>query len=441
MDGQTQVIVIPILVVVVMLIVMIPLFVYIFKHTEEQRKIRESLIKDWGEFVRGEKEIPPVLFNDIRQLTSKQYMQQAALKYECSGVFAIAIYDEKRFYIGESNKIFNSINLQLKGRGNKNLYADLMKNGVIWIKAYGYQFFDEQERASLKEKLLNEYTEKGLIQYGKKMPVQAKPIKIEPVSNEPVSYLNHGLSVTGMVRIVRQPRGGFINPSNMEKIVLHSNNTLFEEENVHPSLVGLAVDYLSRFIMGDSKEKAFEISLKGAELLGHSTRPSAYLLTIKGLDDESIIAAIKLVSYDCVFRAGPHTYVDQSQLKPSKETIQNIREMVNRTIEFWKLYGPITVYGPKFEGGYTNSVATGDGDYLSKDTIWDYKVSKDSPTNKHTLQLLLYYLLGMHSIHNEYKEIKYIGIYNPRLNVVYKYSLDSLSKETIDYIEKEIIGY
>ena len=440
MQGHEEIIVIPILVVVVMLIVMIPLFIYVFKHAEQQRKIREDLIKEWNEFIRG-KEIPPVMFNDIRQITLKQYMGQNAMQYECEGAFVIAIYDEKRFYYGESKKLFNSINLQLKGRGNKELFSDLMKNGVIWIRAYSYQLLSSEERATLKERLIKQYSDRGLYQYGKKKPVVEKPRKIASVEQQEVSYLNHRLSVTAMVGIVKQPRGGFINPSSMEKIAFESTSALSEEENVHPTLIGLAVDYLSRFMLGDSKDSAFEISLKGAELLNHSTRPGAYLLTIKGLDDESIVAAIKLVSYDCVYRAGPQAYVDQSQIKPTKETINNIREMVNRTVEFWKKYGPVTVFGPTFEGGYTNSIATGDGDYLSKDTIWDYKVSKGAPTSKHTLQLLLYYLLGIHSIHEEYKEIKYLGIYNPRLNIAYRYQLDNLSKDTIETIEKDIIGY
>lgn len=441
MNGQTQVIVIPILVVVVVLVIMIPLFVYVYKQAEEQKKIREALIKEWDDFVKNGKEIPPALFYDIRQLTLKQHTGNDASQYECEGVFAIAIYDEKRFFVGESKKLFNSIKSQLKGRGNKELFSDLQKNGVIWIKVIAFRFLGPDECKDAKANLVQEYNAKGLFQYGKNKPIESKQEKPRIVEDKPISYLHHKLPVTGMVRIVRQPRGGFIRPSDMEKSALVSKTHLNDGENVHPSLVGLAVDYLSRFMMGESKESAFKISLLGAKLLNHTNRPNFYLFVIKGLDDESIVAAIKLVSYDCVFRAGPHAYVDQSQLKPNKETIQNIREMVNRTIEFWKTYGPITIFGPTFEGGYTDSIATGDGDYLSKDTIWDYKVSKEPPTSKHTFQLLLYYILGIHSVHNEYKNIKYIGIYNPRLNNVYRYSLSLVSEEAIRYIEKEIIGY
>lgn len=39
---------------------------------------------------------------------------------------------------------------------------------------------------------------------------------------------------------------------------------LYPEENVSPGLVGLAVDYLTRFMSGTSAEEAFEISRMGA---------------------------------------------------------------------------------------------------------------------------------------------------------------------------------
>ena len=36
-------------------------------------------------------------------------------------------------------------------------------------------------------------------------------------------------------------------------------------------------------------------------------------------------------------------------------------------------------------GGYTYDVDRGDGDYLTEDTLWDYKVSKNKLTSKTTL--------------------------------------------------------
>ena len=108
---------------------------------------------------------------------------------------------------------------------------------------------------------------------------------------------------------------------------------------------------------------------------------------------------------------------------------------------FFKEYGPIIKDGFTFEGGYTDIIASGDGDFLTEDTLWDFKVSKYPPSNQHTLQILVYYLMGMHSVHDEFKKIKKIGIYNPRLNVVYFYDLDKAPKLMFEEIEKEVIGY
>lgn len=130
------------------------------------------------------------------------------------------------------------------------------------------------------------------------------------------------------------------------------------------------------------------------------------------------------------------------ETNPDKKTIDNIRIMIERSLEFWKLYGPIIKDGFTFEPhGYTSIVNTGDGDYLTADTLWDFKVSKAEPTNKHTLQLLMYWIMGQHSGQQIFREIKYIGIFNPRLNIVYKLSLNSIPNEVIRRIEDEVICY
>lgn len=50
--------------------------------------------------------------------------------------------------------------------------------------------------------------------------------------------------------------------------------------------------------------------------------------------------------------------------------------MVDRSVEFWKSYGPIVKDGFDFKpNGYARTVDRGDGDYLTADTIWDFKVS------------------------------------------------------------------
>lgn len=250
--------------------------------------------------------------------------------------------------------------------------------------------------------------------------------------------------------MIKRPRGGYINKKELTVTQLNDGITLNENENIHASLVGLAVDYMTRFMMGAKREEAFSISLKGAMALDLFTRDKnqssmknaiKLLLDVKGLDNKSITNACKLVGYDMCFRAGIIGYKPIEEINPDKDTIENIVTMINRSISFWSKYGPVIKDGFTFEGGYTDTISAGDGDYLTKDILWDFKVSKDEPKPKYTLQLLVYYIMGMHSIHKEFKSIKNLGIYNPRINKVYIVSIDMISRSVINEVSKEVIGY
>lgn len=74
-------------------------------------------------------------------------------------------------------------------------------------------------------------------------------------------------SVTKRIGMVKQPYGGYLNKKQFEITTIDDGKTLNETENIHASLVGLVVDYLTRFMMGTSVEEAFKISLQGAMCL------------------------------------------------------------------------------------------------------------------------------------------------------------------------------
>ena len=88
-------------------------------------------------------------------------------------------------------------------------------------------------------------------------------------------------------------------------------------------------------------------------------------------------------------------YIPVEEINPDISTVSNIRTMVDRSTVFFKQYGPVIKDGFSFEGGYTKLVSTGDGDFLTKDTLWDFKVFNKASTNVHTLQLLMYYIMGV----------------------------------------------
>lgn len=276
-------------------------------------------------------------------------------------------------------------------------------------------------------------------------------------------------NVTKRISAITQPRGGYIKPSEFETISLTDNITIYDEENIHGSITGLAVDYLTSLVMGTNANEAFKISLLGAtsaEKFGQNNSlatANKLLIDIKGIDDISIINACKLVTFDVWYRnpMGAAFTKGHKETYPDKTTIHNIQTMVNRSVTFFNQYGPIIKDGFTFEpieqdetayskmlqtgegsyGGYTPTVTSGDGDFLTADTLWDFKVSKSKPTNKHTLQLLMYWIMGQHSGQDIFKRITKLGIFNPRLNTVYSLDMTKVSNDIIKTIENDVICY
>lgn len=250
------------------------------------------------------------------------------------------------------------------------------------------------------------------------------------------------VSVTQRIKQIKQPRGGYIRPKEFNITILDDNIKLNEKENIHSSLVGLAVDYMTRYSIGTPINEAFKISIMGASIIGESKFAQKLIEEIEGLDDNSIVNACKLVGYDVCCRAGIIGYKPVQNINPDKDTIDNIRYMIKRSLKFIEIYGPIIKEGFTFEGGYTNLVSKGDGDFLTKSTLWDFKVSTKNPTNSHTLQLLIYYLMGINSTNKKYfKDVEKLGIFNPRLNSVYLLEIKKISLEIIKEISEKVIGY
>lgn len=250
-------------------------------------------------------------------------------------------------------------------------------------------------------------------------------------------------SVTRRIDKIKQPWGGYIRPKEFETIVLDGGgiDELNPVENVSPSLVGMAVDYLTRFMSGTSAIGAFKISEMGSRVVQRKELFDQLLSNVNGLDDDSISAAVKLSGFDSAYRAGVMAYRPVQNINPSSDTVENIRAMVERSLRFLDQYGPKVMDGLTFEGGYTGYVSSGDGDFLTKDTLWDFKVSKKKLQSKYTLQLLMYWRMGLHSIHPEYKNVKYLGVYNPRMNVVHLLDVSKIPEDVISTVETEVIGY
>lgn len=249
-------------------------------------------------------------------------------------------------------------------------------------------------------------------------------------------------TVSRKAKQAKQPRGGYVNPKLFEVEQRTDGHILDSEESISSILVGSAVDYLTRFMIGNSAEEAFKISLKGAWNAGESEQAQELIEKIKGLDDESIFNACRLVGYDVCYRVGMAFYKPVDGIYADQHTIDNIKIMVNRSVSFLKEHSPVVLQGFTFKGAYTAEVTAGNADYLTDDGLWDFKVSKAELKKEQTLQLLMYYIMGFHSIHKEeFEKIKKIGIFNPRLNTVQYMRISEIPLSVIEEVSKNVIGY
>ena len=249
-----------------------------------------------------------------------------------------------------------------------------------------------------------------------------------------------GMSVTRRIKSLGPERKVYIDPTSMDEIPLEDGIKM-GPENMQPNIVGLAVDYLTRYRLERNVDKAFSISLLGGERSGRMEELRGYLSGITGIDDASVTNACKACLFDEYYRAGRPPSQEPEEICPEHRTCENIRVMVERSMKFFERFGPVISSGPTFEGGYTDTVSTGDGDYLTEFTIWDFKVSWKPPTDEQTLQLAMYYLMGKRSWWPWFDNIKNIGIFNPRLNKAYMLNMGSISPLTLRDIERDVIGY
>ncbi|MNI40561.1 hypothetical protein D3C73_947860 [compost metagenome] len=105
-------------------------------------------------------------------------------------------------------------------------------------------------------------------------------------------------SVTGRIEQIKQPRGGYLKPKDFVEILLDDGVELYPEKNIHAGLIGSVIDYMTRYTMRTSTEKALNISLLSASIFGEREDADFFLSRVRGLDDLSIRFACKLVGYD-----------------------------------------------------------------------------------------------------------------------------------------------
>lgn len=256
------------------------------------------------------------------------------------------------------------------------------------------------------------------------------------------------LSVTQRIKTVSQPQKGYV-PKELFSFEKYEDYRQIKPiKTALVSIQGLAVDYLSRFIISGDKIKSFDIPLKGARIVdetyesNHATENILSLINgVSGLDRASVINVCKIVCYDTAYRAGMAHYQAPDDVSFEDNLYDNVIILVERTLLLFKKIGTIVKDNFTFEGGYTKLVSAGDGDYLTKDTLIDLKTSKNEFSSKWSLQLLMYYILGIHSVNSEFLSITKLCIVNPYLNQYCICNIDDISDESKYNVSHDVLGY
>ena len=255
-------------------------------------------------------------------------------------------------------------------------------------------------------------------------------------------------SVTGILANIKQPRGGYLPLSSFD-IESHCDDLrVVGDYNIAPSLVGLAVDYGTRIALGSDPEETLKVATVGAGMVGASDVAESLITDIDAaamksgeIDEKSVVSLCKLSGFDSAFRAGAFAYRPVSEINPDKQTIADIGNLILRTKAFFDASAEPVIAGFTFEGAYTDDAGASDGDYICGDTLWDLKVSKNEPTIKNTMQVLLYYLMGLRSSKDEFKAVTRIGLFNPWLQKSWSTSVLDLDESFLSMVENDILGY
>lgn len=313
---------------------------------------------------------------------------------------------------------------------------------LLWLKKREFEEYADCSDSSDESFELNDSLLNGLIEDEVERIRTIRKVGGSKAARYALESEGVGCSVSERAKKTPQPNDGYLSPRMMNKTKMAEDfSDIKQGENISPGLIGMVVDYLSRFMLGEPVEKAFSVSLMGAHMAKDEDNAKRLIADIKGLDSRSIVNAVKMTGYDVCVRAGLAKYKPVELIDPNETSIENIRIMVNRTISHFQKYGGITKSMLTFPGGYTEVVTSGDGDYLTHDALWDMKTSKKSISKVDTLQLLIYWRLGIHSVDDEYQSVKYLGVCNPRRNEVYLVSVSDLPRDLISEVDAVVIGY
>lgn len=281
-------------------------------------------------------------------------------------------------------------------------------------------------------------------------------------------------------REVGQPRGGLVSPELLTVTQLDDGYGELDSTVENLSDVGLVVHYLSRLTdilvtsyveAREAAESIFRTPLADARRLSDAGLfPEAHADALESLrefrlstyadgvasfelDERTVRAACRLPPYEIAQRSGVAWYdpagTDHS---PDATTLAHIIMMTERTHDFLREDGPARAVEFSFTSGheeledeeadgYLIVLDGGDGDFITEEAVWDYTARSSPPSKDHLLKLLVHCLMGKDSGLPQFRTQTYLGIFNPRMNMVYQLAIGDIPAEVLEIVRRDVIGY
>lgn len=95
---------------------------------------------------------------------------------------------------------------------------------------------------------------------------------------------------------------------------------------------------MTRILLGAKPKKVFQPAINGmmdakVDMFGDTFD---LIDEVTDLDDDSILAAFQLSIYETIYRSGYRSSINLENNLPNNHTIENIKEMINRSLAYFK---------------------------------------------------------------------------------------------------------
>lgn len=267
--------------------------------------------------------------------------------------------------------------------------------------------------------------------------------------------------IKGRASMVHQPTNGFIKLADFKQTSLNSDSYNFKSETLGPNTFDIAVNCLAKIELSKLEPEYSIIdiavhALSNATLIDQTDTVNNLIAHIHpGLDDNSVANVIRLIKYinyadkyiklangtDEIELAMQHQLEQKLTNKIPGSTIANVKTMVKRVLRLFDIYKSFVASDIDLYNNSARIIHHGKCEYLSEDTIWSITKGNTKSSQKLTLELLIEYLMGMHSKKEQFESVKYLGIYNYRADTVYRLEISQIDPDIIDEVNTSIIGY